>query len=46
MISHTRIDFFDDIEIGFVVCILDATSTPWNSAQLPGWQCSAYTVEK
>lgn len=36
------VHFFDNIEIGFVVCILNGTSSPRYCAQLTRRQCSTY----
>lgn len=42
----TGIDFFDNIEIRFIVGVLNAATTPWNRTQLARWQSSTHTERK
>lgn len=41
----TRIDFFDNIKIGLIICVFDAASSPRNRTQLTGWKCSTDTTK-
>lgn len=42
--THTCIDFFNNIEISFIVRIFYTASSPWNCTKLARWKCSTHTV--
>lgn len=43
--SLTGIDFFDNVEIRFIVGVLHAATSPWNRTQLSRGQSPTYAVK-